>query len=375
MQLGSRTFAFWRKYEHHLGVGALLVGFAFDLWIADRPDSSANNVLLLSYLLIAGAFIILLNLHTKRRKEDAEPLLLLLVLQFCFGGLASNLLVLYGHSGTLAGSAVFIGILVLVVFGNEYFRSRYSLLRFNIGVYYFLMFSYALVAVPIYITHSVGVGTMLLSGVISLLFFSIFLTMLFFAVFRGTDTNKLKEVSFIIVGIFFAFNVLYFLNVIPPVPLAMRDLGIYHSVLKRSDGTYLAIYEPAPWYQFWRNTSERYVLSRPSTELGINSAFCFSSVFAPADLKAPIYHQWEYKNPVSGEWEMRSRVSFPISGGRDEGYRGFSVKTALSAGEWRCNVETASGALIGRIGFTAVESSTASTSSPQAPPALSQKTL
>jgi len=44
-----------------------------------------------------------------------------------------------------------------------------------------------------------------------------------------------------------------------------------------------------------------------------------------------------------------------------------SVKTALSAGEWRCDVETAGGALIGRIGFSAVESTSA--------PVLSQKTL
>src|SRR3989344_5547902 len=344
MQLGHRTFLFWQKYEHHLGVGALLLGFVFDLWAADRPDSIFNNILLLSYLFIAGSFIIFLNLRTRRRPNDAEPLLLLLVLQFCFGGLASNLLVLYGHSGTLAGSAVFIAILVLVIFGNEYFRSRYSL-----------------VAVPVYITHSVGIGTMLLSGFISLVFFGVFLAVLFFAVFRGTDTNKLKEVLLIIAGIFLAFNVLYFLNVIPPVPLAMRDLGVYHSVLKHSDSTYLAIYEPAHWYQFWRDTSDTYILNSS------RSAFCFSSVFAPADLQAPIYHKWQYKNTVSGEWEVRSRISFPISGGRAEGYRGFSVKTALSAGEWRCEVETAGGSLIGRMSFTVVESSNT--------PVLSQKTL
>ncbi len=359
--LWHRIFLFWQRYEHHIGVGAVLSGFLFDLWIADRPDSTANNMLLLSYLFIAGAFIIILNLHARRRKDDAEPLFLLLVLQFCFGGLASNMLVLYGHSGTLAGSAVFVTLLCGLVFGNEYFRSRYSLLRFNVGMYYFLMLSYALVAVPVYITHSVGVGTMLLSGIISLLCIGIFLVILFFAVFSGTDTNKLKEVSFIIAGILLAFNVLYFLNVIPPVPLAMRNLGVYHSVLKHSDGTYLAIYEPAPWYQFWRDTSAIYLLNSS------RSAFCFSSVFAPAELEAPIYHKWKYKNQVSGEWEVRSRVSFPISGGRSEGYRGFSVKTALSAGEWRCDVETAQGSLIGRVSFTAVESSTT--------PALSQKTL
>ena len=352
-------FTFWQRYEHHIGVGALAVGFLFDLWVAKRPDTIFNNLLLLSYLLVAGTFIIMLNVRSRRRPDDAEPLFLLLILQFCFGGLASNLLVLYGHSGTLAGSAVFIGILVLIVFGNEYFRSRYALLRFNIGVYYFLMLSYALIAVPIFVTHSIGILTFLLSGLVSLAAIAGFLALLFFAVFRGTDTHKLREVSLIVGAIFCIFNLLYFLNVIPPVPLSLKDIGIYHSVLHRSDGTYLALYEPAPWYQFWRTTSAQY------TSVG-GTAACFSAVFAPADLQTPIHHVWEYKN-AGGEWEERSRISFPISGGREEGYRGWSNKSALVPGEWRCNVETSGGALIGRISFAVLA---ASTTAP-----LSQRTL
>ncbi|MSR70563.1 DUF2914 domain-containing protein [Candidatus Kaiserbacteria bacterium] len=365
--LWHTIFKFWEKYEHHIGVGALAVGFLFDLWVAKRPDSIFNNILLLSYLFIGGAFIILLNLRSRRpstklgtgRPDDAEPLFMLLMLQFCFGGLASNLLVLYGHSGTLAGSAVFIGILVLMVFGNEYFRSRYALLRFNVGAYYFLMLSYALVAVPIFITHSIGTLAFLLSGILSLVAIAGFLSLLFFAVFRGTDTKKLKEVSLIVCAIFCIFNLLYFLNVIPPVPLSLKDIGIYHSVLRRSDSTYLALYERAPWYQFWRETGVQYTS-------GSGTAACFSAVFAPADLATPIYHVWEYKN-AGGEWEQRSRVSFPIQGGREDGYRGFSIKSALVPGEWRCDVETASGALIGRIGFTVTSASST--------PALSQRTL
>ena len=360
MQIGHQLFLWWQKYEHHLGVGALLFGFVFDLWAAKRPDSAFNNILLLSYLLLAGVFIIILNLHAKRRKDDATPLFLLLVLQFCFGGLASNMLVLYGHSGTLAGSAVFIGILVLVVFGNEYFRSRYSALRFNIGVYYFLLLSYSLIAVPIYITHSIGVMPFLLSGILSLALMAGFLTALFFLVFRGTDTKQLGEVTFIVGVIFCIFNLLYFLNIIPPVPLSLKDIGVYHSVLKHQDGTYLALYEPSPWYAFWRDTSGQYTLPQSGTAYG------FSSVFAPADLSTPIIHTWEYKN-ASGDCEERSRVSFPISGGREGGYRGYSIKVGLEPGAWRCNVETARGALIGRINFNAVAAS--------GTPELSQKTL
>ena len=157
------------------------------------------------------------------------------------------------------------------------------------------------------------------------------------------------------------FNLLYFLNVIPPVPLSLKAIGVYHSVLPRSTGDYIALYEPAPWWQFWHDTSGTYTLTTT------HSAYCFSAVFAPTDLNAPIYHKWEQRDPQSGQWVLQSRVSFPISGGREDGYRGWSIKSALTPGEWRCSVETASGALVGRVGFTVVASPTA--------PILSTKTL
>src|ERR1700756_2205994 len=102
----TRLFTLWQKYEHHLGVGALFVGFCVDIILAKRPDSITDNLLLLSYLVIAGLTIIALNIRV-RRGNTATPLIFLLVLQFCFGGLASNLLILYGKSGTLTVDGIF----------------------------------------------------------------------------------------------------------------------------------------------------------------------------------------------------------------------------------------------------------------------------
>ena len=354
----KRGVEFWWRFERHLSVGALAMGFIFDLIIADRPDSIPNNILLLSYLIIAGALIIFLNIRQAKREESTAPLLLLLVLQFAFGGLASNLLVLYGRSGTLAGSAIFIAILVAMLVGNEFLRNRYAFLRFNVGVYYLLLLTYCVMAVPVFLTHTIGLWVFLLSGVISIALIGGFLTLLFYTVFRGRDTKALGGVVRVVVGIFVAFNLLYLTNVIPPVPLSLEGIGIYHSVLKRSDESYLALFEKPPWWQFWRDTASIYTIDEAK------SAFCFSSVFAPTELKAPVVHVWEY---YSGEgWQEQARVSFPISGGAESGYRGYSVTSRLRAGKWRCSVETAQGALIGRVGFEVVS---------DGKPELSQKIL
>ena len=112
-----------------------------------------------------------------------------------------------------------------------------------------------------------------------------------------------------VAAIFFAFNIFYFLNVIPPVPLSMKDIGIYHSVLHNASGDYDATLEPAQWYAFWRDTSNVFHLSAGQT------GYCFSSVFAPTGLSTSIVHSWEKYDSANNKWNVVWRVSYPINGG------------------------------------------------------------
>ncbi|HVV15244.1 MAG TPA: DUF2914 domain-containing protein [Candidatus Paceibacterota bacterium] len=365
-----RLIELWERYERPLAAGSLIIGFIFDLFIARRPDNVFNNILLLTYLFIAAALILILNIRTYRRKSEepeATPLFLLLVLQFCFGGLASNMLVLYGKSGTFAGSALFLLLLLGMLIGNEFLKSRYAQLRFNIVIYYTLLLTYCIIAVPTFLLHSVGTLVFLASGVLSLILIAGFLSLVYVIIFRGRDRiAHLYEVSILVGLVFLFYNLLYFMNIIPPVPLSLRDIGVYHSITRlptsagSEQGIYSATYEKAPWYEFWRSTSPTY------TVFSSGEAACFSSVFAPTNLSAPIYHRWEKHNDEKNTWATAARISFDISGGRDAGYRGFTT-SAVSPGRWRCDVETEGGALIGRTSFTVESASTT--------PALSTKTL
>lgn len=353
----SRSLRWWERYERRLMLVGLITGFVFDLIIADRPDSTTNNLFLLSYLAIAGTLIILLNLRTARhadRQQEYQPLILLLILQFCFGGLASNLLVLYGRSGTFAGSTLFFIILGGMLIGNEFMKTRYSQLRFNIVVYYTLLLTYLLIAVPTFLFHSVGTLVFLTTGLISLGLISIFLWAVYWLVLRGREReHQLYEVSFLVFFVFALFTGLYFMRIIPPVPLSLKDIGMYHTLQKTSAPTaaalYSVTYEPSPWYALWRDTSARYTIASASAP-----AVCFSSVFAPTGLTAPIFHRWQKYDEVKGEWVQVSRTSFGISGGREGGFRGYT-SLAVSPGKWRCDVETANGALIGRESFKVIQ--------------------
>ena len=361
----SRSVALWQRYERRLMLLGLAAGFIFDLIIADRPDSPLNNLILLSYLVIAGGLILILNLRTAKRQDmdilNAPPLFLLLVLQFCFGGLASNLLVLYGRSGTLAASTLFFLLLAGMLVGNEFLKTRYQQLRFNIVIYYILLFTYLIIAVPTFIFHSIGTTVFLASGVFSLGIIAVFLWLVDRFVLRGGPRGEqLYEVSILIGLAFMFFNGLYFLGIIPPVPLVLRDIGMYHSLVKQGS-VYIASYEEGPWWKFWRTTSTTFTQTLGSR------VYCFSAIFAPTDLTAPVRHRWErYSNTVN-KWATDSEVSLPISGGRTGGYRTYSNRDNLEPGRWRCSVETENGGLIGRMSFKIVES--------ESPPALSQTTL
>lgn len=348
---------FIKKYERHVGVGALVLGFVVDSLTLVRPDQLWGNLILLTYLLTSGAGITVLAYYEKKAKT--VPILILPLIQFSFGNLAGGLMVLYGRSGTLEGNYLFFILFAAFIIGNEFLRSRYARLNFNISAWYFLLLAYLALIVPVMI-GKVGTIIFLLSSVVSLIVVGLFLYILY-AVSKISLLQVIRKVIISIGAIFIIFNTLYFTNIIPPVPLSLREIGIYHRVLRIDDGNYTALYEKPSWFEFYRETSKTFTRAP-----GVR-AYCFSSVFAPGRIGTGIYHRWEYFDEAVKKWQTKILVNFSIVGGRDNGYRGYSEKSELSPGRWRCSVETKRGALIGRTTFKIVEAI--------APPELLEKKL
>lgn len=332
---------FIEKHERHIGTAALFVGAAFDWLTITKPDSLFGGISLATYLAVAGGSILLLNARSAREKESVW---LVVLLQFCFGNLASGLLVLYSQSATLVGSWLFLLVLGAFLVGNEFARKRYVRLRSQLVGYFILVTAYAGFVVPVLLT-AVGTSIFLLSVALSLSFMVGYVALIYAAApsrVRGDWKGTLVGVV-IVAGV---FNALYFLNFIPPVPLSLKEAGVYHSVTRSVSG-YAVVGEIRPkWYDI------RALMTTKVHIVAEEGLYCFSSVYAPVGLKTPIYHRWEQYDMTSKEWETRARIPFPISGGRDEGYRGYSYKGSLADGEWRCSIETQEGALIGRRTFT-----------------------
>ncbi len=328
-------------YQHHVLSGAIILGFVWDSLTLGRPDRLFENSVFLGYLLISLGAIFALNFW--RERESGSSLFVRSLMQFSFGNLAGGLFILYAKSGTFVGSAFFFFLLGGLIVGNEFFRTRYSRLYFNVTVWSFLLTLYATLIFPL-IFGSIGVHVFLMSVCASLI---ITFTALFFIYYVSRDSiPELKKVSISVSGVSLLFVILYYLNIIPPVPLALKDIGIYHS-LNRGLGGYEVSYEKPPWYQFMRSTNKTY------TTRG-RTATCLSSVFVPGEITVPIFHRFEYFDTRSSSWITKAYVPLAVSSGREDGYRAWSVTSQLQEGEWRCSVETERGSLIGRVKFDVV---------------------
>ncbi len=336
-------------YERYISPLALLVGFLLDNFVfLDRIDSPQSYALISSYLTIAAIAIALLNVIEEGRLS--HPLVLKVapfipvVMQFAFGGLFSAFLALYARSASVLVSWIFVVVVATLLLSNERFRSRYTKLPFQVGIYFIALFSFLIFLLPI-LFHRIGSLVFFLSGAVSVAL----ITALLFGLKRlipETFQRERTSVARTVAIIFVLFNVLYFSNAIPPLPLALKDAGIYHAVNRQGD-TYAIRAEKQAWYREYLPIRERIHLVSGA------GLYAYTAVFAPTGLSTRLLHEWQYYTPGEG-WTTRSTVGFQIAGGQDRGFRGYSVKIAPEAGRWRVNVLTPSRQIIGRLNFEVI---------------------
>jgi hypothetical protein len=141
--------------------------------------------------------------------------------------------------------------------------------------------------------------------------------------------------------------VLYTLRLIPPVPLSLMDIGIYHRVERTDAGTYRVTYRTPPWYQFWRKDDRVFLAAKG------DRVYCFFRVFAPSGFHDDVRVDWFFNEP-SREWTSAGGTSISVTGGRDGGYAGYAFKQNWRPGDWRVVIHSVDGREIGRRGFSLV---------------------
>lgn len=347
----------YARFERPISSLSLISGFAINIFALTRVDLFWENFWIAIHLLIVATATVLINRQENlpvkgmaKNPTEASKLhfWLLSALQFAFGGLFGTYLVFYFRSATLSAMWPFLLIITIILVANERLKWHYARLGFQIGFFYLSVFLFTTFLIPV-IVHQIGPGVFLISGGASLLLLGLFLLVLRY--FAREKFNKGRGLIFGVAGgIFILMNVLYFAKLIPPLPLSLKDAGIYHSVLRTPSGDYSVDTEASTGGKLSavRRYFDRYeTLHIESGE----SAYAYTAIFSPISFNLGIVHEWERYDSVSKKWIPQAKIPLSVSGGRENGFRTYSQKTAITEGKWRVNIRTRTGEEIGRLLF------------------------
>jgi hypothetical protein len=332
--------------DRFLPIVVFIAGFVWDTLTLTRIDRMADNLVLLGYLVALAVMIVvalrarLIQAPWMQRFLPHVPL----AMQFLLGALLSSYVVFYFKSASFTRTAGFLILLIILLIGNEFLRDRLANRRLIAVLYFFCLFSFLVFFLPVLLKR-VGDVLFLISGGISLV-----LALALFHIALPEDEVprwvRLKPLTILVLSAYVVMHLLYFGGLIPPVPLALKWSGIYHHVARTGSG-YEVTYVSPPWYRFWKKGDDPFYMA-PG-----DSAYFFSAVFAPHNIKVPVLHCWSRYSAQSG-WTITDCAGFEVTGGREGGYRGFTVKRNITPGRWRVDVTTERGRVLGRSDFNVV---------------------
>jgi len=341
----QKTKSWFERNEKYLMIGFFVGGLIVDNLTLTRIDQLFDNLIILGYLFLAIFSIILINLAQTNRAIKYAPRFVNLskyfplASQFAFGGLFSAYIIFYTKSASWTTSWFFLLIILGLFVGNERFRKQYKEIDFQINILFIALFSFMIFFVPVVIKR-MGDWVFILSGILSVILIW-FLIKFISRFIVKINSDRKKKMKTHIIGVFLIFNLMYFLNIIPPVPLSMKEIGVYRNIEKTENGNYLFEEVKTPWYSF----GNKFI------KISNGPVYIYSSIFAPTNLNTEIIYEWFNFDEQKNRWIKYSEIDYPIVGGREEGYRGYVHASNLIKGDWRVDIKTKSDLVIGKIKF------------------------
>ena len=314
-------------------------GFVFDAVMVRRIDEAPVLIQQGTYLLLIGALlatVVTTPVGPKWLHRWYAP-----ALHFMLGTLLNAYALFYVKSGSGLTAALFFVVIALLLLLNELpaVRKRGPVVLY--GLYSFCLTSYFAYLYPV-----------LLGRIRSWMFVLAVATsavpLILVGWFHHTRTGDRRQIVRHAVlpalGVQAALLTLYLFRLIPPVPLSLLEIGIYHDVARQADGSYRVTYETPSWLRFWVHDDVEF-RARSGDRL-----FTFFRVFAPRGFHDEIRVAWLYR-PPGAAWTDAGDLPIAVTGGREGGFRGYSYKQKWQPGDWRVMVKSIDGREIGRRTF------------------------
>ena len=343
----SRMRAVLFRNERHISLFVCIIGFILDLTTLPSIDHPLTQVVCISYFITAATLLLISQMMPERYARTR--ILMRFIVQFSFGGLLSTIFVYYFRSSSFFISWPLVILLGILLAGNEIWQKRFAQLDFQVTILFILFLFYAIFTVPL-VFGEISARMFLISVAFSLSLLGGYIIILSGIAIKALQKSAVK-LLLSLSATAAVFVACYFMNIIPPIPLVTRADGVYHSVMRDSAGGYLGVSERLTWSQQYLSYWNPVVYHRTQNE----PVYFYSAVYAPAKLTTPITHLWQYWDEARNTWIDAEKIDFSISGGRADGYRGYSQKDFAAAGVWRVIVQTSDGRVLSRKKFSIID--------------------
>jgi hypothetical protein len=346
----DRLRLYYEKNEQKIAVLSFICGFVFDIVMVERADSWHAIAQQVFYLAVILAALTQMFLEEGSSPPDPAGLFFLkrwyyryrtALVHFFLGTLLNVYTIFFFKSSSLLVSFFFLAFLVFLLWANESERFKSLGLPFKFTLLSLCAMSFAANVVPIFV-GSIGVTVFLVSmlpGCVPVIGVVWWIRKRKPDLFPRARKQMLVPLGAVLVG----FLVFYYLRLIPPVPLSIPFIGVYHAVEKTQDSYRLS--HERPIWRIWQHGDQEF-LAQPGDRV-----YVFFRLFSPTRFSDQVQMRWYLKDEARG-WTLQDTIPIKIVGGRAEGFRGYGFKSKYQSGEWKVQVETMDSREIGRVYFS-----------------------
>jgi hypothetical protein len=343
--LAADAKATYARYGRFAPVTSFVLGIGFDVLTLGRADQW-SNIIQLGVYLAAVEILLLIEAAEPKPRDTTTTLVGRLwkhrdeATHFLLGSLLSAFTLFFVKSASLVGSAVFLAVVALALVANELSAMRRFGTEMRAGLFALCLASYACCLAPVW-WGSVGEAPFALGMGAAASWLGATIGLMLVVAKRPLRIPRRFVLPF--AAVIASFVAAYTLHLIPPVPVALTHIGIYHDV-ERIDGGYrLGTLKPS--WRFWEQGDQRFAYRSG------DRVYCFFSVFSPGGFKDQLRIRWLYDDPKRG-WQSADAVPVSVAGGREQGFRAFAFKQNVAPGDWQVRIETSDAREVGRVSMT-----------------------
>jgi hypothetical protein len=330
------------RNERNLSITFFVAGFLFDILTLGRIDSWLTIGQQAAYLVIVTVVLLQMLREEGQPQPDLAAAARLKrwyyeyrspAIHFLLGALLSAYTLFFFKSSSLLVSFGFLLVLAALLVANEAPRFKALGLPFKFALLGLCWLSFFAYVIPVLIGQTgllVFLGS-LVAGCVPLLLAGLRLS-----------AEKKRRVFVPLGSVVILFLTFYLFRLIPPVPLSIPFMGVYHSV-ERTEAGYKLTHE-RPMWRIWHNGDQWFRAQ------GGDRVHVYFRIFSPSRFQDQVQMKW-YLDDAARGWMLQDTIPIKIVGGREQGFRGYGVKTKYQPGDWKVQIETTDAREIGRIYF------------------------